>query len=117
MEIVYRALANTSKAKDFSTKEECEEYERKNLPRMWSIFGTPTTDPTDSCFVEVLDDMTATRLRKLYPDENWKDLGANGLGIYRWDHILERYENIDFYSYEIVKTFIETNRDNIAEWL
>lgn len=34
MKIIYRALANTSKEKDFSTKEECEEYERINLPRM-----------------------------------------------------------------------------------
>ena len=29
MEIIYRALADTSKEKDFSTREACEEYERK----------------------------------------------------------------------------------------
>lgn len=117
MEIIYRALANTSKAKDFSTKEECEEYERINLPRMWSISGTPTTDPANGYFVEVRDDMTATRLRNLYPDENWKDLGAEELGIYRWDVILERYEKINFYDYNMVKNFIENNRDNLSEWL
>lgn len=117
MEIIYRALANTSKEKDFSTREECEEYERINLPRMWSISGTPTTDPANGYFVEVRDDMTAARLRKLYPDENWKDLGAVGLGIYRWDVILEQYEKINFYDYNMVKNFIENNRNNLSEWL
>lgn len=117
MEIVYRALADTSKEKDFSTREACEEYERKYLPRMWSVDGIPTTCPANGYFVEVRDDMIATWLRKLYPDENWKDLGAVGLGIYRWDVILERYEKVDFYDYEMVKSFIEKNRDNIAEWL
>lgn len=117
MEIIYRALPNTSKARDFSTKEECEEYERINLPRMWSISGTPTTDPANGYFVEVRDDMTAFWLRKLYPDENWKDLGAEGIGIYRWDLVFERYEKISFYNYEMMKTFVENNRDNLSEWL
>ena len=117
MKIIYRALANTSKEKDFSTKEECEEYERINLPRMWSISGAPTTDPANGYFVEVRDDMTAFWLRKLYPNENWKDLGTDGVGIYRWDVALERYEKISFYDYDIVKNFIENNRDNLSEWL
>lgn len=50
MEIIYRALANTSKEKDFSTREECEEYERKYLPRMWSEDGTLTINPNGGVF-------------------------------------------------------------------
>ena len=117
MEIIYRALANTSRVKDFSTREECEEYERKYLPRMWSIYGTLTIYPTEGYFVEVKDDMTAFWLQKLYPNKNWKGLGAEGLGIYRWDVILDRYEKINFYVYEMIKSFIESNRDNLSEWL
>ena len=117
MEIIYRALANTSKEKDFSTREECEEYERKYLPRMWSEDGTLTINPNEGYYVEVKDNVTAFWLQKLYPNENWKDLGAEGIGIYRWDLVFERYEKISFYNYEMMKTFIENNRDNISEWL
>lgn len=94
-----------------------EEYERVNLPRMWSISGTSTTDPANGYFVEVRDDMTAFWLRKLYPNENWKDLGTDGVGIYRWDMALERYEKISFYDYDMIKNFIENNRDNLSDWL
>lgn len=117
MEIIYRALANTSKEKDFSTKEACEEYERKYLPRMWSVDGTLTIHPNEGYFVEVKDDMTAFWLQKLCPNENWKGLGGEGFGVYRWDAILEQYEKINFYDYEMIKSFIENNRDNLPEWL
>lgn len=117
MEIIYRALANTSKEKDFSTREECEEYERKYLPRMWSEDGALTINPNEGYFVEVKDNMTTFWLQKLYPNENWKDLGTEGIGIYRWDVILERYEKVNFYDYEMIKIFTEKNRDNISEWL
>ena len=117
MEIIYRALADTSKEKDFSTREACEEYERKYFPRMWSVDGIPTTRPANGYFIEVKDDTTVFWLQKLCPNENWKDLGAEGLGIYRWDVILERYEMINFYDYEMIKSFIENNRENLSEWL
>ena len=117
MEIIYRALANTLRVKDFSKKEECEKYERSYLPRMWSIYGTPTTDPANGYFVEVGDSMNVFWLRKLCPNESWKDLGATGLGIYRWDVVLERYEKISFCDYNIIRGFIESNRDNLSEWL
>lgn len=117
MEIIYRALADTLKEKSFSTKEECEEYERQNLPRMWTVCGAPTTNPAHGYFIEVKDNKTETQLRELYPNENWKGLGADGVGIYRWDNTFDRYENISFYNYEILKTFIENNRNNIIEWL
>ena len=117
MEIIYRALADTSKEKDFSTREACEEYERKYLPRMWAVDGTPTIYPNEGYFVEVKDNMTVFWLQKLYPNENWKDLGAVGIGIYRWDVTFEQYEKINLYDYEIVENFIENNRDNLFEWL
>lgn len=117
MEIIYRALANTSKEKDFSTREECEEYEQKYLPRMWSEDGILTINPNEGYFVEVKDNMTTFWLQKLYLNENWKDLGAMGIGIYRWDVVFEQYEKVNFYDYEMIKTFVENNRDNISEWL
>ena len=117
MEIVYRAMTGTSKEKDFSTREACEEYERKYLPRMWAVDGTLTIYPNEGYFVEVKDNMSTFWLQKLYPNENWKDLGAEGIGIYRWDLVFERYEKISFYNYEMMKAFVENKRDILSEWL
>lgn len=94
-----------------------EEYEQKYLPRMWSEDGILTINPNEGYFVEVKDNMTTFWLQKLYPNENWKDLGAMGIGIYRWDVVFEQYEKVNFYDYEMIKTFVENNRDNISEWL
>ena len=110
-------MTGTSKEKDFSTREACEEYERKYLPRMWAVDGTLTIYPNEGYFVEVKDNMTAFWLQKLYPNEIWKALGPDVIGIYRQDLVVERFVKISFYNYEIKKTFVENNRDNISEWL